>query len=211
MPQVKLIKICPFADLTPSAKEKAREWYRGLHDTNDMEFSLDDAVHMGELLGIEFDTTSVPSHGGGTRSKPKIWYSVSNSQGDGACFEGRYRYKPGSVKAIKTEAPQDETLHKIAQQLQEVQRPYFYKLCAHCKHSGRYNHANSMSVEPFHYDNEFRDVDESDVVQECLRDFANWIYSQLQKEVDYQYSAEYIDESIEANEYTFTEDGERAD
>ena len=45
---------------------------------------------------------------------------------------------------------------------------------------------------------------------ELLRDFMNWIYQQLENEHDYLLSDEYVDDTIRANEYEFTENGKRA-
>ncbi len=49
-----------------------------------------------------------------------------------------------------------------------------------------------------------------DAIDRALRDFADWIYSQLEKEYEYQMSNECVDENIRANEYEFTEEGMRA-
>ena len=46
-------------------------------------------------------------------------------------------------------------------------------------------------------------------VEDLMRDFADWIYHQLREAYDYQMSDEACKEAIEANEYTFDEDGER--
>lgn len=51
---------------------------------------------------------------------------------------------------------------------------------------------------------------DSDDLRECLADFSRWIYRNLEKEYDYQNSDEAVEEAIIANEYEFTEDGERA-
>lgn len=45
---------------------------------------------------------------------------------------------------------------------------------------------------------------------EALTDFNSWIFKSLEKEYEYLMSDESVDESIKANEYEFTEDGERA-
>ncbi len=44
-----------------------------------------------------------------------------------------------------------------------------------------------------------------------MRDYADWIYSTLQKEYYWRMEDEQVDESILANEYTFDEDGNRED
>ena len=43
---------------------------------------------------------------------------------------------------------------------------------------------------------------------ELLRDYMHWIYKRLNAESDYMMSDEAITETIEANEYEFTVDGE---
>lgn len=48
-----------------------------------------------------------------------------------------------------------------------------------------------------------------EIVIEALRDLARWLYRQLEREYDYQTSDEVADESIEANGYTFTDEGRR--
>lgn len=50
--------------------------------------------------------------------------------------------------------------------------------------------------------------DERQIV-EAFRDLARWLYRQLEREYEYQTSDEAIDETILANEYTFTETGRR--
>lgn len=48
-----------------------------------------------------------------------------------------------------------------------------------------------------------------DAVIDALRDFARWLYRQLEREYYYRSSDEAIDETIVANDYTFTETGRR--
>ena len=52
-------------------------------------------------------------------------------------------------------------------------------------------------------------ADAEGVVIEALRDLARWLYRQLEREYDYLSSDEAVDETIIANEYTFTEAGRR--
>ena len=47
-------------------------------------------------------------------------------------------------------------------------------------------------------------------IPELMRDFADWIYRQLEKEWEWQNADEQVDESIRANEYDFEIDGRRA-
>lgn len=194
-----------FDELSDEAKENARDWYRTGNDF-DAEFVIEDAATIADILGIYLEQRPVKLMNGQTRYDPAIYYSGFWSQGDGACFEGSYRYKPGAAKAIRAHAPQDTELHRIADQLQAAQRQNFYQLRAVCSHSGRYYHSGCMSVDVYRPDEKPHDA-EGGIVQ-LLRDFANWIYKWLETEFDYQNSDEAVDESIRANEYEFYENGE---
>ena len=117
-----------YEELNEEAKENAREWYkRGELNQDWHEYIYDDAKACAALLGINID---------------KIYFSGFYSQGDGACFDGSYSYKKGALTAIKAYAPLDTTLHEIARELQAIQKPAFYRLCAEVEHSGRYYHEN---------------------------------------------------------------------
>lgn len=200
-----------FDELSDDAKETARDWWRNA-DAIDSSFSecvIEDAARMADILGIDLRQRPVKLMNGSTRYDPTIYFSGFSSQGDGACFEGSYRYKLGSVKAIKSEAPQDTTLHAIARDLQNIQRKAFYKLHATIKQHGRYY---AMDIDVYRGDDQYRDISSEleDGIKEALKDFANWIYRQLKQEYDYQNSDENVDESIRINEYEFTENGDIA-
>lgn len=107
-----------------------------------------------------------------------------------------------------------------------------------CKHTGRYNH--ELSVEFEHWDDrepehcQQSDQENADCTGPCncicdceacklvpidgieeaheenARDAMRWIYRTLEREYDYQNSDEVVAENIEANDYEFTEEGERA-
>lgn len=93
-----IIRTYTFEELSEKAQEKARDWYRtAMYEFGDYEDAaeavIEDAKAIGEILGIQID---------------RVYYSVSYSQGDGACFEGTYQYQKGSVKEIKSYAPLDK-------------------------------------------------------------------------------------------------------
>jgi hypothetical protein len=52
-------------------------------------------------------------------------------------------------------------------------------------------------------------ADAEKTVIEALRDLASWLYRQLEHEYDDLTSDETVDEAIIANQYTFTETGQR--
>jgi hypothetical protein len=207
-----------FDELSDRAKERARDWFRGLIDASDIgENVIEDATRMAEILGIDMRTRTVKLLGGGTRQEPNVYWDLGN--GGGAAYDGSYSYQKGSVQKIKAEAPaewtnQDGTkgaskenkdLQEIAETLQEVQRRNFYQVQASIRHSGRL----SMSIEVERADGkEFALSEDANIVEQALEDFASWIHARLQAEEKYRYSAEVVDEDIRANEYEFTEDGD---
>jgi hypothetical protein len=193
-----------FNELTDDAKDKAREWWR-----TDLPFDTDhitdDAADIAAMFGLDIRQTPKNS-----RRVPTVYWSGFWNQGDGASFDGSYKYKAGGLKAVKAHAPKDETLHRIVQRLQEVQRRYFYGLSARAKQSGRYCHEMTMGIDVTHWHDHEVECEDEDEVIDCLRDFARWIYRQLEVEYDYQNSDEVVDEMLIANEYEFDEDGKRA-
>ncbi len=133
----------------------------------------------------------------------EVYYSGFWSQGDGACFEGGYSYVKGSVYKVKEHAPLDTELHRIVTALALLQHNNFYKLSATVKHRGYYYHENRTDI-----DIEGTEKDDTEnSLKELLRDFMRWIYSQLEKDYEFQNSDETVDENIIANEYEFTEEG----
>jgi hypothetical protein len=222
MPRIETVTrvLYQFDELSEPGKERAREWFRRAEDDDIWaESVIEDAVRLGELLGIEFDTRPVKLMGGGTRQEPKVWWSLSYSQGDGACFEGTYRYRKNSAKLVAAEAPPGEgkgwegnnEINRIARELADIQRIYRYGLIANVSHhlGAHYYHEHNTDITVY-----LREVEApkeaEETVAELLRDFMRWIYRQLEKEDKYRRSDEVVDETIRANEYEFTEDGERA-
>jgi hypothetical protein len=197
-----------FSELSDAAKEVARNWWRECSSSDDWwDFVYDDAAQIAELMGIDLRTRPVKLMGGGVRYEPNIWFSGFCSQGDGACFEGDYSYRKGSVKAVKRHAPQDQELHAIVEGLYEIQKRNFYRVACTVQHRGHYSHSGCTE---FDFDRSDCEVssDDRDEVRKYLRRFMDWIYEQLETEHDWLNSDEQVDESIIANEYEFTESGD---
>lgn len=185
-----------FEELTDEAKQNALE---ELHDINTdydwWNFVYEDTKEAGKLIGIDIDT---------------IYFSGFSSQGDGACFEGSYAYKKGSVKAIKEFNPNDEELHSIVESLCNIQKSAFYSLTAKVKQRGRYMHENCTDIDVYDSRTDEGVYDEFGTAGEltkALRAFMTWIYKRLEFTYDDLQSEEAIISTIEANEYEFTKDG----
>lgn len=194
------VSIYKFEELSDSAKEKAREWYRnGALDYEWWDSVYKDAERVFKILGIDATRNG---------KSPAIYWSGFHSQGDGACFEGSYRYQAGSVRAMYRHAPKDEELNRIALELMLVQRRNGYSITADMSHRGNYQHDHSVSFDMSnHHDN--LSLADGEEVTKLLRDLMHWIYDSLKREHDWLLSDEQVDESIIINEYEFDEAGNR--
>ena len=226
-----------FDELSDSAKEKAREWYRRgqFNDSSWSEYTIEEAVREGELLGISFKERRIPLMNGKTRGEACIWWSGFCSQGDGACFEGTWN--ASDVKADKVadgwgDDPATTEIKRIASVFAEIAKKF---PCSSFTvvHRGHYSHENCTG---FSFDSgadycdpdalvRYRTPDDDpedpdsmprdrmaedfpeDLLEETAKDFMRWIYRQLEKEYSYQTSDEAVDESIIANEYEFNKNG----
>ena len=212
MPRIIETTVYTIDELSDAAKENARIWYRqaGLHDEW-YDFVYEDFEAICGIIGVTLGTTPVRLYGGGTRDKPQIHFSGFHCQGDGASFAGRYSYARGATKAIRAHAPKDEELHRIADELQAVQRRNFFQLLSTIRQSGRYCHEYTMAIEVERDSPTWQPMTDGaeDAVIEALRDLARWLYRQLRSEYEHQTSDDAIDEIVSVNEWTFTADGTR--
>jgi hypothetical protein len=206
-----------FDQLDEHAKERARDKYREHQlDYDWWDVVYEDALEVAKLLGIDIDYRDARTVGGKTVKEPCIFFEGFCQQGQGACYEGRYSYRKGSVKDIKQHAPQDARLHRIATDLFTAQRHVFYSAGAHISHQSRYCHKYSMCIEVLAetdddkvqnlVDYRFEKHGVEKAIQEALGDFADWIFEQLRDQHDYLVSDEAIDELL--SDMEFDEDGD---
>ena len=212
MPEIIETTVYRLDELSDAAKDKARAWYReGGFDYDWYDSVYEDFQQIAEILGIRFKTRAVRLMAGGTRQEPRIAFTGFWSQGDGASFECYYSYRSNAPTEIRSYAPRDRKLHKIADVLLAIQRRNFYQLRAEASHLGHYYHEYCMSISVERDSPTYQDMtaDAEEIVIEALRDLARWLYRQLEREYEYLSSDEVVDETIIANEYTFTETGRR--
>ncbi len=212
MPRTIEKTVYKFQELSDSAKENARDWWRRCeNEYSSINPDWEDKETVANILGIEFKQRPVKLMGGGTRHEPVIHYSGFYSQGDGASFEGAYSYAKDSAKKIRAYAGTDVELHRIADELQKVQRKEFYCVEARVSRgsgSNFYSHSGTMSVDVQLANGDDCHVEgTSDEISQLMRDFADWIYRQLESEYEFTMSDENVDESIKCNGYEFDEDG----
>ena len=179
--QTKVIETYGIEELEGRAKENALEWLREGLDYEWYDFVFDDAKKCASILGIEIGD---------------IYFSMDV----GACFNGRFSYAKGWKKALKEYAPIDTELLRIGQELQAIQKPYFYNLSGMIESNDRYKTTKAA----FHWhETNMPDDDLSQV----FTDFASWIYRNLEKEWDYLNSEEQLIETAKANGYAFDSEG----
>lgn len=203
----KTINLFTFNELSNSAKEKARDWWRSCNDGDTFwsECVIDEAKEQGRNMGLSIDN---------------IWFRGFASQGDGACYEGTWHacdVKTGETAKDWGDSPATKEIRRIAAEFEETAKN-FPNASFSVKHRGHYSHEfctdfnvslgedednGSISQEEW-------SRAESDLI-ETARDYMRWIYKQLEKECEYQNSDEVIDELLESNGYTFLENGERED
>lgn len=197
-----------FEELSERAKDKAREEYTsgdypGYDWWDDV---YEDAVRIGQMIGIEIGATTHVSTKGRNYTTTNIWFCGFGSQGEGACFDGDYRYAPNAAKHIDQET-NDEELLRIAKELtlmQVTQRLQGLEYFTAVIHAER-NNSIRTEIRDWGVD-EVGEPDEEAFAQ-LMEDFASWIYKQLEAENDYLYSDEYVDERLSENDCLFDEDG----
>ncbi len=212
MPDIIETTVYRLDELSDAAKDNARAWYReGGFDYDWYAFVFEDFQRIAEILGIRLKTRAARLYGGGTRQEPQISFTGFWSQGDGASYQAFYAYRKNATREIRSYAPKDTRLHAIADDLQVAQRRNFYQLRADVSHRGHYYHEYCMAISVERDSPTCQDMteDAEDAVIEALRDLARWLYRQLERERDYLSSDEAVDETIAANEFTFTETGQR--
>jgi len=206
MARTETVTVYTFDELSDTAKERARQWYREGIGPEEFEFVTEDAETILGMLGVSLRYHDVPLMNGTTRRAPNLWWQVGYCQSDGACFEGTYSYAKGAHRAIRKHAPQDTTLHRIADDLLEMQKRYRYGLVATV--TQRQGFSPDVEVDQTIGPNEISGED-CTALKELVRDLCRWLYQQYRTEDEYRTADEQVDENIRANEYEFDADGDR--
>jgi hypothetical protein len=194
-----------YSELAPKAQAVARDWFR---ETDDFDPEYDDFISICAMLGVEVASRKERGSNGREYRRPSIFWTGFASQGDGASFEASYKHAHGAPAAIRAHAPYDPRLHAIADRLQAVQSTHSFDLTATVSQDGRYCHEMTMSAE-VEYTGTPAPAPAAEIILECMRDLARWLYRSLEDEYNYRRSDEAVAEDIEANEYEFTANGRR--
>ena len=174
------VTVYSFAELSDDAKKRALNAFRDINVEFDWwDGAYDTICTAGNLLGLDIDRIHFDAY----------LYCI---------FNANYEYVRGAAKAVKAEFPQDTKLHDVARKLQDLQKRHFYSLsCAVTK-------GQSMNYyRCFRFGEDYECEDLGDIID----DFAHWARVLLRDEYEYLTSDEAVKETIEANEYEFTEGG----
>ena len=188
------IKLYEFDELSKEVQEKVIENNRDINTDYDWyKYTLEEEGGKLEALGY---------------TSPEINFSGFYSQGDGACFSSGLNIK------LWLEANKKQKEYKTAYKLSEY-------LSGRITTSGHYSHSGTMSVSlDSDYDRNYYDTNrkledklnselvelEADILN-MARNEADRIYKVLEKEYEALTSSEAIIETLEANEYTFEDNG----
>lgn len=189
-----------FSELSETAKERAIQRYCEMMPEDWHECVIDDAKTCFGFLGYSIDD---------------VFFSGFSSQGDGACFEGTWNPEAVNAQDLKEHAPTDKELHRLADAMQEFAAVFTHS-SANIKHTGRYCHEHSVSIdldlgeaevtrgESWEIVSDEADNTFTDITRDCM----HWIYKTLEKEYEYQTSEEQVSETSEANEWEYDENGD---
>jgi hypothetical protein len=183
------ITVYSFDELpTDKAKERARDWWKkAASDDEFWDFVYEDCAEIFRILGIDSKRHTTGRDGKIRDAGPEIYFRGFWSQGDGACFVGRYSYAKGAAKAIR-------------------ERKHFYSLGAEMTHRDSYYHEYSVHFEVWDRHGTVTDVVDKEL-SEIMRRLMRWIYKALEDAHENYFSDEHVEESIRINEYEFEEDG----
>ncbi len=211
-------KVYKYEELSDDAKAKARDWFRNASagDTFFAEHVTDEFHETLKAFGFDVD------------EKRGLSWSGFWSQGDGAAFTGKWyasQFAPGKLladrpiewadnhAAKRVTSKENVELHRIAAELRECKKAGvtfalidnhyrgFHMRLAECEWGDEETPQDATKAQ--------LDGVEARLI-EAARDLAHGFYKALEAEYEYQNSDEQVSESIIANEYEFTEEGERA-
>ena len=210
-------KVYTFDELSDRAKEKARDWYRetSAGDNFWAEPVTEDFVEVLKACGFDIATIQ------GRRSEPAIYWELNP---DNAGFDASWRASDVNVDPIIADRPlsyrdtegKEQRCEGNARLVSILER---IKKLAHDRRNAYGSVSTSrrsVNIGETEWTDESCDNLECDCAaradefREIVTDLAHYFAVALSATYEYENSDEAIDETILANEYEFTEDGERA-
>lgn len=189
-----------YEELSDDAKSKARGWYREMDaqsgDTFWAEYPTEEFKETLKACGFELAS-------GRSRRDDALYWTTGRD--GGAAFTASWAARNVNVDALMADRPTNTELHAIlnfAKRLAGTDAlAYGRTFC------GR--HFNQIDSEYNTGDDELNGDDRGELFEELCNDLAHHFYTELQNAEEYTQSDDCVAENIVANEYEFTEDGER--
>ncbi len=214
-----------FNDLSDDAKEVALEKHRDWNTDYDWwDSTYEDVVTVGALIGIEIGTRDRHTRNNSVQ-EPDINFSGFWSQGDGACYSGWLhiaKLEKAVAQVLTHVGPEDKIL-PLAKEGEELYQAITLRLVELRMHGVDLENDGLAGDEVLlddrlkivsygsYYSTKVDDCPGPDdivkLIQSYVKDFASYIYDQLEQEHDYQTSDEAVGESLQANEIKFDADG----
>lgn len=196
-------KIYKFEELSEQAKEKARDWYKGTM-TND--FTAESETITENMI----DYIKNEGGAGESISDLDVSWSLSCCQGDGVSFTGIiYGYDRSALELFN---------HIYGNNIPKNVRRILHGInVKFIKKSTRYCHKYTVATDIEITGNYCGEIGRIEAIIEDIeiaidswrKDICTTLENLGYKEIDYYYSDECVDETIIANEYEFTEEGNR--
>lgn len=133
----------------------------------------------------------------------KIYFSGFCSQGDGACFEGKWYKDRADLNKVDLEEIYSPEIKNLYYSLLDLTNSYIDG-CFSLTTSGRYCHENTMSIdgETCTENGESVEFDFDNILEEC-KNIAREIYKSLKHDYEDAISESSILETLQCNEYYF--------
>lgn len=155
--------------LHPQGFEKALSDFRESEQNSDFwsECVIEDFRTILDVLGF---------------SDPKIYFSGFWSQGDGACFVGKFKRETLEYDKVLSDYPNDKDIRIFAEYLKSLDE----NVICDISHHDRYCHEYSVDFNLYSndYDLDIDDLVDYETFKEHCRDFMRYIYKTLETEYD---------------------------
>lgn len=206
--KIKTINLYSFDELTPEAQNKAIENLSNINTDYDWwDSTYEDFARLASYLGVSVDLK-------------KTWFTLNYGQGDGSSYTASVDVFK-LLECIKTQgwkeyAPKEEfhfpkwgvNVDRVVNFMRKGIIDANATIYPVNRETGvnidtEFNYSNSRRLENI----EFALGELDSIIQYAARALNGFLYRQLRAECDYLSSREAIIETIQANEYTFTENG----
>ena len=235
MPRIKQTVVFSYDELEEDAQEWARDRYREHHlDYEWWEDTYEDIDKVSGFLGIDLRQTRVQLMNGASRYKPTIYFTGFGHQGQGSSYTARWQMSIVNRAALEEYLNLNDSANTVLKNILATFEAHKERY-PDAEATVRSHRDTAISVEvqlgdrnidnDLEYDTplnalefdspKYRQLDAIEqtiveAIKQALQDFNHWIFQRLEQEHEWLNSDEQVAESICANGYEFTSDGQLA-